>query len=993
MRSCTVFRLFFVSLLTTSALSLATSIEEPRTPDIKVALLADRSAISPGRSVELAIRFEIEPGWHIYWLNRGEGGLEPRFQWTLPDGFQVGSLRFPPPRRHIDQAGTHTFVLEGKPVILATLTAPPEVPPGRAIKIKLDARWLACKGTCYLGQSTPSFTLPVVEPTKQVLRTHETLFRKARAALPLPMTQAQYLKRLSASADISTVRPGDKFVVAVCLEKTSDYAIGADESGVKKLAATDLFPYKLEGLLFGRPVFGEGRDELESAAGPSRPADRDKVKIQLPVEVDASLEGDEVRIGGVVTYQAYSTKEQKPLAATSAEWSLTLPLTKPEEARADEQVPPRPSTRVVINKSPLMGLGRTDLSPEGIKRPSFGLLPIAGKQGTTKAKYLKSLSAVANVDKVKPGASFELAVQFEVQPDYHVNSHKPLSEFLIPTRLSVEQIAGVTMSTPVFPEGKREAGLLPDEPLSIYLGKNTVFVPVRIDASFTGDDIRFGGTLSYQACSDKTKQCYPPTSARWSLVLPVAKPGETVSATNEPLFARSPLRTGLHQIQPDVGTDEEGHLSVTQEGFSLDSDIYVTTAQEHHSLLVWLGLALLAGMILNVTPCVLPVISIKVLSFVQQANESPAKVFKLGLAFSFGMLFVFNILAMMATALGLVWGQHFQSPTFTIVMAAVIFAFGLSLFGVFTLGVPRSVGDLAVRAEGEGYIGSIAKGALATIMGTPCLGPFLGSVLVWAASQPAPMVFLIFNTIGLGMALPYLMLTAHPAWMRFIPKPGPWMETFKEAMGFLLMGTVAYLLNILQGQLGGMGLVWTLIFLIGVALACWVLGRWLTPNTSTGGRVAVFAVALLILVASAWVSYGKGMDWEAAHPKTASTQHGELRWEDFSLDRLKALTAAGKTVLLDITAEWCPNCKTNTLLVFDSQEVAQAVSKYKAVPMLADWTAQDDTIGQLINKLAPGASIPLCAVFPANQWDEPIVMLGLVTKQQVIDALREAAGA
>ena len=130
----------------------------------------------------------------------------------------------------------------------------------------------------------------------------------------------------------------------------------------------------------------------------------------------------------------------------------------------------------------------------------------------------------------------------------------------------------------------------------------------------------------------------------------------------------------------------------------------------------------------------LPVISIKILSFVQQASESPAKLFKLGLAFSLGMLIVFNVLAALATGMGMVWGQHFQSPAFTIAMAAVVFAFTLSLFGVFTLGVPASVGDLATQAEGEGYTASIAKGMFATIMGTPCVGPFLGPVLVWAAS-------------------------------------------------------------------------------------------------------------------------------------------------------------------------------------------------------------------------------------------------------------------
>jgi len=378
---------------------------------------------------------------------------------------------------------------------------------------------------------------------------------------------------------------------------------------------------------------------------------------------------------------------------------------------------------------------------------------------------------------------------------------------------------------------------------------------------------------------------------------------------------------------------------------------------------------------------VLPVISIKVLSFVQQASESPAKVFKLGLAFSVGMLLAFNVLAVLATGLGLVWGQHFQSPAFAIAMAAIVFAFGLSLFGVFTLGVPRAVGDAAARADtGEGYAGSIAKGVLATAMGTPCLGPFLGSVLVWASAQPAGIVFLVFNTIGVGMALPYVLLTANPKWLRFVPKSGPWLETFKQAMGFLLAGTVVYLLYILNGQLGGVAVIWALAFLIGVGLACWIVGKWVTLNASRSRRVMVMLIAAGVIALSGWLAFGVGLDEGMVLP-----------WVDFSMDRLTSLTGGGRTVFLDITADWCPNCKYNLAAVFNTEAVAEVVDQYDVVPMLADWTAMDDTTRQLIDKLAPGASVPLCAVFPASRPDEPIVMLGIVTKSEVIEALRAGA--
>ncbi len=455
------------------------------------------------------------------------------------------------------------------------------------------------------------------------------------------------------------------------------------------------------------------------------------------------------------------------------------------------------------------------------------------------------------------------------------------------------------------------------------------------------------------------------------MTIPVLASGEEAKSANEELFK-------IAEGQSASTTSEKG----SGKGFTLDTVLRTTARQKEHSLGVWLLFAFLAGVILNITPCVLPVISIKVLSFVQQASESPARVFKLGLAFSIGMLAVFNILAILATAAGLVWGQHFQSPVFTLVMASVIFVFSLSVYGVFTLGVPRVVGDLAGRAEGEGYVGSVAKGALATVMGTPCLGPFLGSVLVWVATQPPALVFLIFNIVGLGMALPYILLTANPSWLRLVPKPGPWLETFKQGMAFLLMGTVLYLLSILNSQLGGVGVIWSLVLLLSLGLGCWIIGRWLTPNRSAGGRVIVLAVALAVAGYGGWVSYGK------MFRPTSS----ELPWVPFSMEKLTELTADGRTVFLDITADWCPNCKYNLEFVFHTPEVADAIRKYDVVPMLADWTRMDPIIGRLVDKLAPGGSVPLCAVFPAGRPDEPIVMLEIVTKRQVIEALRQGAG-
>jgi len=738
--------------------------EQTKPPKVEVRLLADTKAIVPGSSIDLAVAFKLEKDWHIYWSNPGDTGLPTTFKWQLPPDFTVGAMKFPPPQRHVDKTGLHSFILEGEPVILTTLKVPAELEAGQKINISVKVKWLVCKDRCYSDSEELSLQLPVVPNKTDAKPDNEILFMAARDSLPKPVGRAEHMKQIR---------------------------------------------------------------------------------------------------------------------------------------------------------------------------------------------------AVANVDKVKPGSKFMVAVILDIRDGFHINSHKPLDKLLILTDLFHNKTEGLIIDRAGFPPGHTEPSIMPGKTQSVYRGRTVISLPVEADNKIEADKLRITGVATYQACTDKEGRCYLPTAGKWELTLPVAGQDEKVSAVNNDIFK-------------DITKPKSG-------GFTLNTRIITSAQQAEHSLWGWLAFALLAGLILNVTPCVLPVISIKVLSFVQQASESPGKVFKLGLAFSLGMLIVFNILAILATGLGLVWGQHFQSPVFTIVMATVVFAFGLSLFGVFTLGVPRTVGDTAARVEGEGYVGSIAKGGLATIMGTPCLGPFLGPVLVWAAGQTPATVFLAFNTIGVGMALPYVLLTANPRWLRFVPKPGPWLITFKQTMGFLLMATVIYLLYVVQGQLTSEIMIWVIIFLTGIALACWVLGRWLTVNTSPRGKVIVLLVVLLIVGGSAWVSFSE-------HSTAA-----ELPWEKFSMERLTELTSSGKTVFLDITANWCPNCHYNSVLVFNTRKVFNAVQKYNVVPMLADWTARGPVIEELIQKLAPGGAIPICAVFPADRPDEPVVMIGMVTKSEVIDAIRLGA--
>jgi len=405
------------------------------------------------------------------------------------------------------------------------------------------------------------------------------------------------------------------------------------------------------------------------------------------------------------------------------------------------------------------------------------------------------------------------------------------------------------------------------------------------------------------------------------------------------------------------------------------ADFKSQTKPIERSLVLWLLIAFLAGMILNVMPCVLPVISIKVLSFVQQAGEDRGRIFKLGLAFAAGIVVVFMVLAALALSLNLSWGQQFQSPQFLVVMIGIVFAFALSMFGVYELGVPQAVGAAASGPPREGLVDAFFKGMLATLLATPCSGPFLGTTLTWTLSQPPVTVVAIFLSLGLGMACPYVILTAQPALLKFLPKPGAWMETFKQAMGFVLMATVVYLMISLRQDL----LLFTIAFLVFVAMGCWWWGRFATFDQSSAQRLGTFGMSVLIVALGAQLSFKsfRGL-----------FQSGDVEWIDF--DPIQFQEDMGeRSVFIDFTADWCPNCKYNETFVYDSEAVQEKFAEKGVVIYKADIThkgPRTSMLERLMSKLGT-VSIPFMAVFPHDQPGEPLTRFAIVQQADMLSLL------
>ena len=782
-------------------------------PTVELELVADKTGLAPGQTIELAIAFTVEPDWHIYWKNPGEGGKEPTFTWELPAGFEVGSLRWPVPHRFIDKSiDSETFVLTGKPVILTRLKAPATATVGSQVEIKLKANWLVCKQICVQGEKHVSLKVPMVAAS-EAKPANERLFKAAYSHLPAPVGQAKYL----------------------------------------------------------------------------------------------------------------------------------------------------------------------------------------------------SLDVVANTQKIQPGVPLSLAVVMNIQDDHHVNSHTPLSDLLTATDLFHEEARPLYISRPSFRPGA----------LSPSRGRRSPFIAARHPCFCESSPMkRSAKATSAWAGLSGTRR-----AASDSVTLPWARSGADAARRAsrrdggcEPEVevatrcGHQPGRAGQAVHRLDAGHYGES-IGASVRAFPLDFAPPASDENERdvagavQVLLLKLGvagyllMALLGGFLLNLMPCVLPVISIKILSFVQQAKEDRVRVLTLGLAFSGGILLSFVALGVLIVLAGQRWGGLFQSPYAVLVIAAIVTAFALSLFGVFALQPPRLVTHLGERVHQEGHVNAFGMGLLATALGTACTAPFLGLVLALAAQQRPVIGLLIFLFAGMGMAFPYVILAAKPGWLKIIPRPGPWMGTFEHLMGFLLLGTVAWLLYSLRQQIGGEGLFWAIVFLLAVAMGAWMWGR-AEFQISVVRQVGYYAGAL-VCVGLGWFVAFSG---ETSIPRLlAHEQHlrrlrameedfvvnwnsGSFPWKTYTREKAIEAVASGHTVFVDYTASYCLNCKSNERLVIDTPEVREAMKNLGVIPFQADFSSGDQEIAEDLQKFGR-SGVPMYLVIPAGKPDDVRLLDEILTKSSVLEAL------
>ncbi len=565
---------------------------------------------------------------------------------------------------------------------------------------------------------------------------------------------------------------------------------------------------------------------------------------------------------------------------------------------------------------------------------------------------------------VAPGGQLTLAVELAMDESYYLYGPVPRGEVQPrPLRATVEapglQAGPLQYPDPhVHPTGEGEVydeHFVYDKPVRLY-------VPLTVPADAQpGTSLTVGVTLRGQLCRDPGLCLEMRQVASVQVTVgpePVANPAY-----------RSPEGTyrtveGWQQALPQIPGGGAGPARLA--------------GAPGAALTAWaaLPLAVLAGLILNVMPCVLPVVPLKILSLMDQAHGQRRRAVTLGLAFAGGIVLFFALLAAISTILRLTigraitWGELLSYPAVVIGLALLMVVLALNLFNLFTVSLGTS---LAGRQTGGGHGGSVFMGFVAAVLSTPCSFAVLAAVLGWAQLQPVWLGVVTFLLIGVGMALPHAVLASFPQLLERLPRPGPWMEYLKQGMGFLLLLVAAYLLTLL-GDAVWMG--WVAAYAVVLSVAVWMAGTWVSFATAAPRRLAVRGLALLLAVGAGW--------WMLGPPAEPA-----IPWQPYDPALIQAARDAGQPVLVKFTADWCTECKLVDYRVYRTDQAVAALRDAGVLAVLGDITRADMPARALLTHLGePGP--PVTVIYPPGQ-DEPLRLRGAISLDDLLGALETAA--
>ena len=572
----------------------------------------------------------------------------------------------------------------------------------------------------------------------------------------------------------------------------------------------------------------------------------------------------------------------------------------------------------------------------------------------------------------------KLVVTITIPEKWHVNANEVTDEFLKPSSIEAKA-EGIEFAEPVWPKPIKEYNEALELEILTFRETFTVELPVK-SASDNYDSLGTAITFHYQACDNSI--CLAPASKTISLK------ENSASAKNASVIGSAKKNDSKTEVATSTADNENLNANAASAA---------ENSAASAGIIALLFFAFLGGMILNLMPCVLPVLSLKLFSLIKQAGESRGRLLALGGATTAGILCSFWILAAVVAAVkagggSAGWGMQFQSAGFIAFMAVILTAFAMSFFGVFEIWLPWSATTKMDEAGHKaGFAGAFFTGALLVLLSTPCSAPFLGTAMGFAFTASTPVLFLFFTAAGLGLALPYMLVSAFPSVLKVFPKPGAWMVKLQKVMGVLLLATVAWLLWIVNEQAGmaGVGL-FAVVVAISIA-GSFVVGKFAPPGVAFSREIATLGGSIVV-IAVIWFAA------IAPQYENAATEHFNARmqeqittdgWYRYSPTLIEEFAKAKRTVFIDATADWCLTCKTNEAAVLNRDEFRRAMDSLGVALVKADWTRETPEVNALLKSMGK-SGVPAYAIYPAGDASKQIVLPELLTTSAITEKISSA---
>ena len=572
----------------------------------------------------------------------------------------------------------------------------------------------------------------------------------------------------------------------------------------------------------------------------------------------------------------------------------------------------------------------------------------------------------------------KLTVWVTIPEKWHVNANEVTDEFLKPSSIAVKA-EGIEFGDVVWPTPIKEYNEALELEILTFRGEFKIEIPVKAVAD-KYDSLGTEATFHYQACDNSI--CLAPASKTISLSGNSA-PANTNSAKKND--AETEVAASTETNAPDAA--ENSAVNATED---LTSD----AAENRAGAIALLLFAFLGGIILNLMPCVLPVLSLKLFSLIKQAGESRGRLLTLGGATTAGILCSFWILAAVVAAVkagggSAGWGMQFQSAGFIAFMVVILTAFAMSFFGVFEVWLPwGATTKMDEAGHKAGFAGAFFTGALLVLLSTPCSAPFLGTAMGFAFAQTTPVLFLFFTAAGLGLALPYMLVSAFPKILKVFPKPGPWMVKLQKIMGVLLLASVVWLLWIVNEQAGTAGVGMFAIVVIASVACSVLLGKFAPPGVAFGREVAGFGLSIVVLVSIWFAAIAPEYERAASEKFNARMQEQMTAdgWYRYSPALIEEFAKANRTVFIDATADWCLTCKTNEAAVLNRDEFRRAMDSLNVALVKADWTRETPEVNALLKSMHK-SGVPAYAIYPAGDVSRQIVLPELLTTSAIVEKI------